>query len=129
MLADMPLPVRRWHALVESRDPAGLDEFLADDAVFRSPAVHAPQGGKPTVTAYLTAALDVLGPSLTYHRQWWQDGSAVLEFTAEVEGREVHGVDLLRWDATGRVIEFTVMVRPLRGLEALVSLMGERLRA
>jgi hypothetical protein len=50
------------------------------------------------------------------------DGRDQGKRVAEIEGREVHGVDLVRWDATGRVIEFTVMVRPLRWLEALVDL-------
>ena len=34
--------VARWHAYVEGRDPAALDALLADEVVFRSPAVHTP---------------------------------------------------------------------------------------
>jgi hypothetical protein len=65
-MTDRPGPVTRWQQVAESRDPAQLDELLADDCVFRSPAVHTLQEGKALTTAYLSAALVVLGPTLSY---------------------------------------------------------------
>lgn len=129
MTDDLPAPLARWHSIVESRDPAGLLDLLSDDVVFRSPAVHSPQEGRLLATAYLTAAMTVLGPTLTYRRQWWDDTSAVLEFEAVVGGRTVHGVDLLQWGADHRLTDFTVMARPLRGIEALMQEMGAALAA
>lgn len=123
-----PAPVLAWHDVVRTRDLGRLADLLADDVVFRSPAVHTPQEGKAVTTAYLTAALEVLGPGLTYHRQLVGEDSAMLEFTTEVGGKQVHGIDLLRWDANDRLVEFTVMVRPLQGLTALVQAMGEVLQ-
>lgn len=123
-----PAPVAAWHAIASSRDPAGLADLLADDCVFRSPAVHTAQEGKARMTAYLSAAIVVLGPTLTYLHEWWDDSSAILEFTAEIDGRSVHGIDLLRWDHAGRLTEFTVMVRPVKGLEALIGAMGAQLQ-
>ena len=117
----------RWHQIVQEQDPALLDELLADDCVFRSPAVHTPQEGKPLTTAYLSAALVVLGPTLSYQHEWWDAGSAVLEFTAELDGLQVHGIDMLRWGSDGRVTEFTVMVRPFKGLTQLMTLMAAEL--
>ena len=96
-MSERPGPLDRWHEIVESRDPAGLDDLLAEDCVFRSPAVHTPQEGRAITTAYLSAALVVLGPTLTYQHEWWDDDSAVLEFTAELDGLTVHGIDMLRW--------------------------------
>jgi hypothetical protein len=122
-----PEPLAAWHRIAESRDPAGLDALLADDVVFRSPAVHRPQEGKDLTTAYLSAAITVLGPTLRYVEQWWSESSAVLEFEAEVDGKTVHGVDMLRWGPDGRLTSFTVMVRPLRGLEALIVAMAAEL--
>ncbi|MBI4941794.1 MAG: nuclear transport factor 2 family protein [Actinobacteria bacterium] len=122
-----PPVVEAWHRVVETRDPALLGPLLADGCVFRSPAVHAPQEGKRLTLAYLSAALVVLGPTLTYHRELFGDDSAVLEFTATLDGLDVHGVDLVRWDADGQIVDFTVMVRPLRGLEKLVALMRAQL--
>jgi hypothetical protein len=123
----MPAPIAAWHAIAESRDPARLTELLADDVVFRSPAVHTPQEGKEVTTAYLAAAVVVLGPTLVYKRQWYGETNAVLEFEATLDGLDVHGIDMLEWNDEGRLVEFTVMVRPIRGLEKLIELMAAEL--
>jgi len=122
-----PAPVAAWHAIAAARDPAGLDALLADDVVFRSPAVHTPQEGKQLTTAYLSAAVVVLGPTLTYRREWYAERSAVLEFEAVLDGLTLHGVDMMQWDDDGRLVEFTVMVRPVKGLSKLIELMAAEL--
>lgn len=124
-----PEPLTRWHAIAEARDPSGLAGLLADDVVFRSPAVHTPQEGRALTTAYLTAAIAVLGPTLTYLREWYDASSAVLEFRAELEGLTVHGIDMLTWGEDGRLTDFTVMVRPVKGLQKLIELMAAELAA
>ena len=129
MTEPMPEPVAAWHRIVEARDPAGLSALLADDVVFRSPAVHAPQEGRAKATAYLSAALAVLGPTLRYEREWYSPDGAVLEFHADLDGVLVHGVDMMRFDTVGRIAEFIVMVRPMRALNRLVEEMGRALQA
>jgi hypothetical protein len=124
---DRPETLTRWHQVVATKDPALLDDLLAADAVFRSPAVHTPQEGKELTTAYLRAAMVVIGPTLTYQHEWYDDGSAVLEFTAELEGLTLHGIDMIRWGADGRITEFTVMVRPFKALQKLMELMLKEL--
>ena len=124
-----PAPVAAWHAIASSRDASGLASLIADDCVFRSPAVHTPQEGKAITTAYLTAAMAVLGPTLTYVREWHADDSAVLEFTATLDGLTVHGVDMLTWDDAGQLVDFAVMVRPFKGLTKLMELMAAELTA
>ena len=126
-MSEQPHAVRAWHAVVESADPALLDDLLADDVVFRSPAVFAPQEGKDLTRLYLRSAMAVLGPSLRYIGEWCGPSSAVLEFEAELDGMYVHGVDMLRWNDDGRLASFTVMVRPMRGLTKLVELMQRQL--
>ncbi|HTX25577.1 MAG TPA: nuclear transport factor 2 family protein [Streptosporangiaceae bacterium] len=128
-MPEQPAAVRAWHAVVRSRDPALLDDLLADDVVFRSPAVFTPQQGKAVTTRYLTSAMAVLGPSLRYVGEWHGETSAVLEFEAELDGLYVQGVDMLGWDGEGKLVTFTVMVRPLRGLQKLVELMARELAA
>jgi hypothetical protein len=91
--------------------------------------VFAPQEGKALTTSYLSAALKVLGPSLRYVSQWHHQSSAVLEFEADLDGVYVQGVDMLRWNAEGKLVSFTVMVRPLRGLQKLIELMAFQLGA
>lgn len=126
-MAEQPPAVMAWHAVVESGDPALLDGLLADDVVFRSPAVFAPQEGKDVAALYLRSAMAVLGPSLRYVGEWYALSSAVLEFEAELDGLYVHGVDMLRWNDDDQLVSFTVMVRPMRGLTKLVELMQRQL--
>jgi SnoaL-like domain len=124
-----PPALRAWHAAVASADLAVLDGLLADEVVFRSPAVFTPQAGKARTAAYLAAAFAVLGPSLRYLHEWHDPASAVLEFEAELEGAYVQGVDMLRWDSADQLVSVTVLVRPLRGLEKLIELMSRQLAA
>lgn len=128
-MPDQPAPLRRWHAVAESKNPALLDDLLADEAVFRSPAMFAPHEGKALTASYLSAALKVLGPSLRYVSQWHDHASAVLEFEADLDGIYVQGVDILRWNAEEKLVSVTVMVRPLRGLQKLAELMAVQLAA
>jgi hypothetical protein len=128
-MSDQPAALSRWHAVVASKDPALLDGLLADEAVFRSPVVFAPQEGKALTSSYLSAALKVLGPSLRYVGQWHDDDSAVLEFEADLDGVYIQGVDMLRWNDEGKLVSITVMVRPLRGLQKLIDLMALQLAA
>ena len=122
-----PVAVRSWHAVVKSGDPAQLDALLADEVVFRSPAVFAPQEGKDLTALYLRSAMAVLGPSLRYVAEWYGPSSAVLEFEAELDGMYVHGVDMLGWNDDDQLVSFTVMVRPIRGLTKLIELMAAQL--
>ena len=126
-MSEQPPALRAWHAVVESGDPALLDGLLADDVVFRSPAVFKPQQGKAVTKQYLSSAMVVLGPSLRYISEWHDPAGAVLEFEAELDGIYVQGVDMLRWNGDGKLVSFTVMVRPMRGLQKLVELMARQL--
>ena len=127
----MPTPaeigLKRWHDMIESRDPSRLPGMIAVDAVFRSPAVHTPQQGREVVAAYLTGAMNVLGPQFRYDDEWVRDRDAVLLFASTVEGLEVQGIDLIRWDDDGMIAEFTVMVRPFKALQAVMARMLEEL--
>lgn len=117
----------RWHDVVARRDAAGLPAIIAPDAVFKSPAVHTPQEGRDLVVAYLGAAFVVLGPELTYHDEWVREQDAVLRFTTDVDSLQVEGVDMITWDSDGMITEFTVMIRPLKALNAVIAKMAEQL--
>ena len=120
--------VERWHAIARTRDPAGLDALLAEEAVFLSPVVHTPQRGKAITTRYLAAALEVLGNSeFRYVEQWVGPASAALEFTTAIDGVEVNGVDIIGWNAEGRIDRFKVMIRPLKAIEVVRQKMAAAL--
>ena len=109
-----------WHRIARERDPDGLDDLLADDVVFHSPVVHTPQRGKPITAMYLAAAVIVLGqPSFRYVREIVGASDAVLEFVVEIDGIEVNGVDLIRWNEQGRINDFKVMVRTLKAINLI----------
>ena len=125
----MPNPLPAWHALVAARDPSALDALLADDAVFHSPVVHTPQAGKALVKAYLAAAMGILGQdSFRYVREIVGTHDAALEFEVELDGIQVNGVDLIRWNDLGRITDFKVMIRPLKAIAIVQAKMGEALQ-
>ena len=118
----------RWHAFVTSRELAGLDDLLADNVVFHSPVVHSPQRGKPLTTRYLTGAYHVLADAgFRYVREVVGPKDAILEFTAELEGVQINGVDMMRWNDEGKIDDFKVMIRPLKAINLLHALMGRML--
>ena len=123
-------PIETWHRLVATNAPSGLAGLLADDAVFLSPIVHTPQHGKALVTAYLSAAFQVFfNPTFHYVRQILGPSDAMLEFEAEIDGVLVNGVDIVKWNGAGQIIEFKVMIRPLKAVNLIHERMGAILAA
>lgn len=120
--------LQRWHAMLAARDLASLPELLAPAAVFRSPMAHTPYPGAPVVSMILNTVINVF-EDFTYHRELATgDGlSVVLEFSARVGDKQLKGIDLIRFDEQGQIVEFEVMIRPLSGLQALGDEMGRRL--
>lgn len=123
--------VAAWHAYMESGGNADLlASLLADDAVFHSPVVHTPQEGKAKVMLYLLSAAKVLGnDSFQYVREVVDGNDACLEFTAEIDGIVINGIDLIRFDDDGIIKDFKVMVRPLKAVNKLWELMAAQLQA
>jgi hypothetical protein len=117
-----------WHEMIERRDLSRLPSLVHPNAVFRSPvAFHAYHSAAALILALET----VLGvfEDFRYHRELASaDGlSVLLEFSARVGDRELKGVDLIRFDEAGKIVEFEVMVRPLNALQALAQEMGARI--
>jgi len=120
--------LQRWHGFLKSRDHAALWDLLHPDAVFESPVVHTPQRGRDITFKYLISATKVLvGPTFTYIGEWTNDNGAVLEFTCEIDGVTINGVDIIGFDAEDHITHFKVMVRPLKAINLLHRLMGEQL--
>lgn len=116
----------RWHKIVQTRDSSELPALLSDDVIFYSPVVHAPQIGKAITMKYLTAALQVFfNDTFRYVREVVGERDAVLEFQTEIDGIVVNGVDMIKWNDEGKVIEFKVMIRPLKAITLIHQKMGE----
>lgn len=124
-----PIIIENWHNVVRTRDASGLGELLADDVVFYSPVVHTPQVGKAITSVYLAAAVQVFGNgSFRYVREIIGESDAVLEFETEIDGVTVNGVDMIKWNADGKIFEFKVMIRPLKAVNLIHQKMGEMLQ-
>ena len=122
--------VQRWLAYLRGELPGGLDDLLDDDVVFYSPIVFTPQRGRQITSLYLQAAGQTFAghhsrtsPEVAdqagrfrYTKTVLGDDTAVLEFETTMEGKYVNGVDIIRCNDEGRIIEFRVMIRPLQAV-------------
>lgn len=118
-----------WHEVVRSRDPKALAALLADEVVFHSPVVHTPQRGKAITLKYLLGAMQVLNnEGFHYEREIVGERDAMLEFATEIDGVQINGIDLIRWNDAGRIVDFKVMVRPLKAINLVHQKMGEMLQ-
>ncbi|HIC7208510.1 nuclear transport factor 2 family protein [Burkholderia stabilis] len=117
-----------WHALIERKDLGALDAIVHPDAVFRSPMAFKPYGPAPALLMALRTVITIL-EDFTYHRQFVADDgkNVVLEFSASVGDKALKGIDMIRFDDDGRIVEFEVMIRPFNALQALGAEMGARL--
>ncbi|MDN3279306.1 hypothetical protein QWJ07_33920 [Frankia sp. RB7] len=123
-----------WYAFMKSQDRSeaakALWDLLHPDAVFESPVVHSPQRGRDITFKYLASAEKVLGgPGFAYVGEWRSANGAVLEFKNVIDGIEINGVDIISFDAEGRITNFKVMVRPLKAINMLHRLMAEQIAA
>ena len=120
--------LQKWHALVESGDLSDLESIVHPDAVFRSPMSINGYRTRPALMLALQTVITIF-KEFTYGRQFASaDGlSVVLEFSAKVNDKQLKGIDMVRFDEEGRIVDFEVMVRPLNGLQELGAEMGARL--
>jgi hypothetical protein len=131
----------KWHSHLRGQLPGGLDELLDDDVVFYSPIVYTPQVGKAVTKMYLHAAGQTLpgdssatpskhgepGGGFRYTKSVLAGDTAVLEFETTVEGKYVNGVDIIRCNDAGRIVEIRVMVRPLQAINLVHAQMKSAL--
>ena len=110
---------------IEAGDVLALEPLLAPDVTFRSPAVYRPYHGRETVLALLGVVAQVF-ENFRYTREWHDGDTTILVFEANVGDRELQGVDILEEDEAGLVSTFTVLVRPLSGLQALSAAVAAR---
>ena len=122
--------IQKWHQMLKTRDLSLLDELLADDVVFRSPVAFHPYSSKPMVFFILSNVIEIF-KNFEYHREFYTEDamSVVLEFSADVDEKKLKGIDMIRFNPQGKIIDFEVMLRPKSGLEALAAHMGQRLAA
>jgi hypothetical protein len=135
--------VAKWHAFVRGQSPGDLDELLDDEVVLYSPIVFTPQRGKQITSLYLRAAAQAFAGrdstsnsdssestgAFKYTKTVLDDKLAVLEFETTMAGKYVNGVDIIRCNDEGRIIEFRVMIRPLQAVNLVHRQMAAMLES
>jgi hypothetical protein len=129
-LALAPLPQNTldgWHRYVASGDAEILKPLLAEHIVFRSPFVQSPIPGRAATLLVLTTVVRIF-ENFTYHRSFAAGShDAALEFAANIGKWQLKGIDLIKFNEQGEMIEFEVMIRPIKALAALGEEMGNRI--
>ncbi len=132
--------LENWHRVVREMNEPALDEVLADDVVFHSPVMHTPQEGKVLAKLYLMAAFNVLPGDSTknssgeeksefrFVREVVGDNDLVLEFVTKIDGITINGVDMIRFNDDGKIVDFKVMMRPLKAIQKIHGQMAKMLK-
>jgi hypothetical protein len=116
-----------WHAFVATGNPDLLAPLLSEHIVFRSPFVQSPIPGRDATLLVLTTVVQIF-ENFRYHREFVAGPhNAALEFAANIAKWQLKGVDLIKFDQSGEMIEFEVMIRPIKALQALGEEMGNRI--
>jgi hypothetical protein len=104
-----------WHKCVKTQDTNLILQMLHPQVIFKTPLYLKPRIGADLVSAILASASNIF-ENFTYHREWIsKDGlDFALEFSATVEGKDIRGLDLIKFDQDGKIIEFEVMLRPVK---------------
>ncbi|WHI47510.1 nuclear transport factor 2 family protein [Microbulbifer sp. JMSA004] len=117
-----------WHEMVAARDLSRLPAIVAEDAVFRSPAFFKPYHSSAAVCLILNTVMQVF-ESFEYDREFTTESGhdLALEFAASIGDKSLKGLDIIRFNDEGKIIEFEVMIRPLNALQKLAEEMSGRL--
>ncbi|CAN5614235.1 nuclear transport factor 2 family protein [soil metagenome] len=114
-----------FRAAVEAGDFAAIPAMCSEDVVFRSPIAHEPYAGREMLGVILGAVSRVF-EDLRYVREIGgeNDPDHALVFVARVGDLEINGCDFLHTGPDGLIDEFTVMLRPLKAVNAFAEKMG-----
>ena len=125
-----PLPQQTltgWHAFVATGDQDLLRPLLSEHIVFRSPFVQSPIPGSTATLLVLTTVVQIF-ENFRYHREFVAGShDTALEFSANIGKWQLKGIDLIKFNELGEMVEFEVMIRPIKALQALGEEMGNRI--
>lgn len=112
-------------ALAGTGDFDAVERLLADDVVFTSPVAFKPYPGR-AITAAILRGVGRVFTDFRYQREIVEGSQSALIFEAKIgdTGVAVQGCDFITTNDDGLISELTVMVRPLKGAQALAEAMG-----
>jgi SnoaL-like domain len=117
--------MHEFRKAIEAGDFDAAITLFAEDVVFRSPIAHKPYVGKATMAIILRTVATVF-EDFRYEREIGADRGAdhALMFAATVGGLQIQGCDFIHTNEHGLIDEFTVMLRPLKAVQAFAEKMG-----
>src|SRR3981189_3533210 len=116
-----------WHRFVASGDQDLLASLLSEHIVFHSPFLQSPIPGRAATLLVLTTVVQIF-ENFRYHRTFVAGPHDVaLEFAANIGKWQLKGIDLIKFNEAGEMIDFEVMIRPIKALQALGEEMGSRI--
>lgn len=116
-----------WHQMITKKDLSELHTIVHPNAVLRSPIAISPYTPAPALILALSTVFQIF-ENFTYHRQMASDEGldVVLEFSANIGDKKLKGIDLIRFNEQGQIVEFEVMIRPISALQVFMAEMGRR---
>ncbi len=117
-----------YHAAVLAKDADAILACMADAIRMHSPTKMTPFEGKQIVRFLFGHLMEVL-EDFQFATIVEQGDTAVMFFNCTIGGKPAEGCDVLAFSDDGLIADFKVLIRPLRSLERLNEIMGERLKA
>ena len=122
--------IHAWHENFLTGNNDFLDEILDESVVFHAPGVCKPGPGKERTKMYWRAAGRAgKGEKGKEGREGQEELDSVLEFETYIDDIFVNGVDVIKWNSEGKIIDFKVMVRPHRAVTMVQQKMMQALEA
>lgn len=120
--------IAAWHKLFEDPKLKALEGLLDKNATFYSPLVFKPKEGRKLTAFFLKNAHSMFfadgNTTFKYVREIHSETDSMLEFTCEIEGVLINGVDIIKWNEEGKIQEFKVMLRPNKAIELVKTKMA-----
>ena len=118
-------PTHPFSAALAARDHAALVEWLAADVVVYSAVTSTPFEGRDTVSELYASVIDAF-EQLEVIDEFTTGDTHAFFWRGRIDGRFVEGADRLRLDGEGKVVEITIVGRPLAGLSTFLTGIGSR---
>ena len=122
--------ISSWHKVMKNYELDDLDNILSEDVVFFSPVVFKAMNGKEITKMYLIDACKSFNlENIKYTNEIHGGMHSILEFETFIDDISVNGVDMIEWDEDGKIVNFKVMVRPLKAVQKVQQKMVEALES
>ncbi|NTE56441.1 nuclear transport factor 2 family protein [Agrobacterium tumefaciens] len=122
------IALNEWHRIITHRDWRTLPDLLTDDVTYHNPGQLEPYRGKDALVGILQLVFSIF-EDFQYHRRFHGPEGHVLEFSARVGDSPIFGIDIVRFDEAGKMVDLVVMLRPADSVAKLGQEVARRIAA